>query len=82
MEQTLLKNKTPHPVEAFSDGVAHDLNNLLTVIKGRALLMLHGVAKADPLYWHINQILQCVDKGNEITTVLLDSQKNEYLDLN
>ncbi len=79
MEHIQLKNETPDAVEALAGGIAHDFNNLLAAIKGRASLMLNNVKESDPLYHHIIEIINCIDKGSEIANQLLGFAKvDEY----
>lgn len=79
MEHIQLTNEPPDPVESFAGGIAHDLNNLLTAIKGRATLMMNSVKPSDPLCGHIMQIISCIDQGSEIANQLLGFAKvDEY----
>ena len=58
-------------VEALANGIAHDVNNLLTAIKGHASMMLNNVNPTDPLYSHIIEILSSIDKGSDLANQLL-----------
>ena len=58
-------------VHALASGVAHDFNNLLTAIKGHATLMMNNISPSDPLHGNISHIIQCIDKGSEVTNQLL-----------
>jgi len=79
MEHIQLKNESPDAVEALTGGIAHDFNNLLAAIKGHASLMMNSINSSDPLYGHITEILECIDKGSEIANQLLGFAKvDEY----
>ncbi len=75
MEYVQLKNESPDAVEALAGGIAHDFNNLLSAIKGHASLMMNSVKPSDPLFDHISQIINCIDKGSEIANQLLGFAK-------
>lgn len=79
MEHIQVKNESPDAVEALAGGIAHDFNNLLAAIKGHASLMMNSIKPSDPLYRHIEQIIDCIDKGSEIANQLLGFAKvDEY----
>lgn len=63
------------PDKAFTAGVAHDLNNLLSAIKGRTVLMMNSVHPSDPLQKHFNEIITCIDKSIDTTELLLNSNR-------
>ncbi|PIE63483.1 MAG: hybrid sensor histidine kinase/response regulator [Desulfobacter postgatei] len=58
-------------VEALANGIAHDVNNLLTAIKGHASMILNNVNPTDPLYSHLLEIISNVDMGSDLATQLL-----------
>lgn len=79
MEHIQIENESPDAVEALAGGIAHDFNNLLAAIKGRASLMMNSIQPSDPLYRHIKEIINCIDKGSEIANQLLGFAKvDEY----
>ncbi|MCP4722985.1 MAG: hybrid sensor histidine kinase/response regulator, partial [Desulfobacteraceae bacterium] len=87
MEHVQLKNESPDAVEALAGGIAHDFNNLLSAIKGHASLMMNSIKPSDPLFGHITQIVDCIDKGSEIANQLLgfakvDAYYTSSLDVN
>ncbi len=71
MEHVRLKSETPDVIQSLASGIAHDLNNLLSAIKGRASLMLNSITPTDPLYPHVKEIIDCIDKGSDIADQLL-----------
>lgn len=71
MEHVRIKNEKPDAVESLASGIAHDLNNLLSAIKGRASLMINSITPADPLYPHVKEIISYIDKGSDIANQLL-----------
>jgi CheY-like chemotaxis protein len=75
MEYIQLNNESPDAVEALAGGIAHDFNNLLAAIKGHAFLMMNSIKPSDPLYGHITEIIDCIDKGSEIANQLLGFAK-------
>ncbi|WP_299977942.1 response regulator [Desulfobacula sp.] len=87
MEHIQLKSETPDAMEAIAGGIAHDFNNLLAVIKDKTSLMKNSIKPSDPLYQHIIEIIQCIDKGSEIANQLLgfakvDEYSTSFIDVN
>ena len=79
MEHIQLKNEVPDAVKAITGGIAHDFNILLSEIKSRASLMMNSVEQSDPLYQHIKEIINSIDKGSEMVNLLRCFAKmNEY----
>ncbi len=71
MEHIKLKNDVPDAMEDLTGGIAQDFNTLLAQIKGRGSLMMNSVKQSDPIYRHIKEIIRCIDKGLEMSNLLL-----------
>lgn len=66
-------------VGLFVGGVAHDFNNMLTVILGRAELALRKADPSQSLYADLKEIIETAKKSTAITRQLLTfarEQKN------
>ena len=71
----------------LAGGVAHDFNNMLTVILGRAELSLLKMDPANPLYADLEEILEAAQHSAEVTRQLLAFARKQtimpvVLDLN
>ncbi|MDF1552983.1 MAG: ATP-binding protein [Deferrisomatales bacterium] len=55
----------------LAGGVAHDFNNMLSVILGHADLALHGLDAKHPLHRHLTQISNAAQRSSELTRQLL-----------
>jgi PAS domain S-box-containing protein len=74
-------------VGRLAGGVAHDFNNMLTVIQGYAQFGLEETDSADPLYYKLQQILNAATRSAAITSQLLAFARKQtispkVLDLN
>ena len=74
-------------VGRLAGGVAHDFNNMLSVILGYAELALGKVNPSDPLYRHLQEIFNAGKRSAEITRQLLAFARKQtiapkVLDLN
>jgi len=66
-------------VGRLAGGVAHDFNNMLTVISGYAELALQRLKPADPLYNDIREILNAAVKSSELTRQLLAFSRKQII---
>ncbi len=66
-------------VGRLAGGVAHDFNNMLTVISGYAELALQRLKPADPLYNDIREILNAAVKSGELTRQLLAFSRKQII---
>jgi hypothetical protein len=57
------------------NGVAYDLNNILSEIKGRTVLMMNNVNQPHLIRKQFSEILTCVDKGIKTTELLWNSDR-------
>ncbi|MBU8923179.1 MAG: PAS domain S-box protein, partial [Bacteroidales bacterium] len=74
-------------VGRLAGGVAHDFNNMLSIILGHTEMILNGLDKADPLIVHMNEIHQAAKRSTNLTKQLLAFARKQtiapkVLDLN
>lgn len=77
-ELGLKKSAEPSRLEVLgllSAGVAHELNNLLFVIRGTAEISRMGLSEDDQLQARFGRIEEAVDRAQMLTTMVLDSAK-------
>lgn len=58
-------------ITTLTEGIAHEFNNLLMAIQGRASLVIKDLQPSHPFYDHLSQILQTVHKGTVFTSQLI-----------
>ncbi|MFH0730772.1 MAG: PAS domain S-box protein [Pseudomonadota bacterium] len=66
-------------VGLLAGGVAHDYNNMLSVILGFAELALDKVTPSEPLYDDLQQILNAANRSTEVTRQLLAFARKETI---
>ncbi|MFO7859958.1 MAG: transporter substrate-binding domain-containing protein [Desulfosalsimonas sp.] len=71
LEEQLQQAQKMESVGRLAGGVAHDYNNMLSVIIGYAELALDKVDTADPLHADLTEILNAAKRSNDITRQLL-----------
>ncbi len=74
-------------VGRLAGGVAHDFNNMLTVINGYAEILTAGLAPSDPSLPHVKEILKAGRRAADLTRQLLAFSRHHVvlprvLDLN
>lgn len=71
LQNQLLQAQKLESIGRLAGGVAHDYNNMLSVINGYTELALHKVAPTDPLHSDLKEILKAARRSADITRQLL-----------
>jgi two-component system, cell cycle sensor histidine kinase and response regulator CckA len=87
LQEQLLQSQKIDSLGRLAGGVAHDFNNMLTVIMGHASLALSQLTPAAPLYTRLQEIEQAANRSAELTRQLLAFARKQpispkMLDLN
>jgi PAS domain S-box-containing protein len=79
LEQQLRQSQKMEVLGQLAGGVAHDFNNILTVIDGYGSMMLHGIPHDDPLKINIEHILAASGKAANLTRRLLAFSRKQVM---
>lgn len=71
MEQQLMRAQKMEAVGRLAGGVAHDFNNMLTVIVGYNRMILDELTTLDPLRGYAEEILKAAERAGALTDQLL-----------
>ncbi|WP_460595709.1 ATP-binding protein [Geomonas sp. Red276] len=80
LEHQLAHSQKMESVGRLAGGVAHDFNNMLTVILGCAHLLGARVPDEEPLHQYIASIRHAAERSSEITRQLLAFSRNEIIE--
>ncbi|MBJ6727589.1 PAS domain S-box protein [Geomesophilobacter sediminis] len=67
-------------VGRLAGGVAHDFNNMLTIIVGNAQLGLMKADQTNPVYHHLEEILNAAERSAEVTRQLLTFSRQQVVE--
>ena len=86
-EEQLRHTQKMEAVGRLAGGVAHDFNNLITIIRASAGFLLEDTSEADPRREDVHQIVAAAERATALTRQLLtfsrrQSLKTQLLDLN
>lgn len=76
---TLLEAQRMNSVGQLSGGLAHDFNNILTVIMGNLSILRQQFIKDVSLVQHIDPALRAAQRGSDITSRLLAFSRRQSL---
>jgi PAS domain S-box-containing protein len=79
LEEQLRQAQKMEAIGQLAGGVAHDFNNILTVIMGFGQLLQHGMSVDDPKRSHLKQILDASDKASHLTSSLLAFSRKQIM---
>jgi len=71
LQEELILAHRARAIEALASGIAHEFNNLLTIVAGNLALMLIDMQHTNPHYDKLKIMEHCVEQGAELTWRLL-----------
>jgi two-component system cell cycle sensor histidine kinase/response regulator CckA len=81
LESRLRQSQKLESIGRLAGGVAHDSNNLLTIINGYSDLILRGSNPGDPVYRHAQQIQKAGNSAASLTGQLLAFSRKQVIEL-
>ena len=79
LEAQLLQAQKMESVGRLAGGVAHDFNNMLSVILGYAALMKNRLPAADPLMTSLLEIERAANRSRDLTSQLLAFSRKQVI---
>ena len=80
LQEQLLQTQKLKSIGTLAGGVAHDFNNILTVIIGLSQLILSRTEKSDPNYDNLKNILSTAERAAKLTKQLLLFSRKQDMD--
>ncbi|HCL00742.1 MAG TPA: hypothetical protein DHW42_11640 [Candidatus Marinimicrobia bacterium] len=81
LEQQLVQSQKMEAIGKLAGGVAHDFNNILTVILGYCELANMAISKDHPVYEYFHQIEIAGKKAASLTNQLLAFSRRQFIKL-
>lgn len=80
LTEQLIHSQKLETIGELAGGLAHDMNNLLSVINGYATLAAQGLNEDNKLYGYINQILTASTRAASLSHSLLAYSRKQTMD--
>jgi two-component system cell cycle sensor histidine kinase/response regulator CckA len=80
LEEQFRQAQKMDAIGRLAGGVAHDFNNILTVINGLSELMMFDLTPGDPSYENLKEILQAGEKAANLTRQLLTFSRKQLVE--
>ncbi|MDI6801666.1 MAG: PAS domain-containing protein [Thermodesulfovibrionales bacterium] len=77
LEEQLLHSQKIQAIGQLAGGVAHEFNNILTIIKGYGDIMLMDMGNENPSKFHLTQIMRAAERAEQLTHGLLTFSKKQ-----
>ena len=80
LQNQLMQSQKMEAIGQLAGGMAHDFNNMLTIILGNANLGLMGKDEDTPDYLEFKEIVEASERAKDLTMKLLTFARKERLD--
>jgi PAS domain S-box-containing protein len=81
LETQFLQSQKMETVGRLAGGIAHDLNNLLTILIGYSQLSLLGLKEDNPLKGNLQEIKSATERAAQLTNQLLAFSRRQVLNV-
>ncbi|MBN2467797.1 MAG: response regulator, partial [Deltaproteobacteria bacterium] len=81
LQEQLRQSQKMEAIGQLAGGVAHDFNNILTVIKGYSQLSLNEMKEEDPFRENIEEIKKSADLAANLTRQLLAFSRRQIMEM-